>query len=382
MANFCREVISVPLNSGFPGAYSDTVGSVSSEVVKFEFALAQKPANVGTTVFKHWWMPINSIYGQRNQTGKNREALADLFWASSLADDGFGATSTDVKEIYLLTKLLPIVRSTGGRRIFDDGRLVRSKAADVNQLNRMIQSESQGSVDSAEFQTQVAAILGPPKFSQAAKDLYCEVANEIFPEASEMLVESPQKAFANVVGKWDSWNRRIGRRSGQIEQKEILNVLSYEARAAIHRCYSHAWLQLLKKWYHLEAICQESLSFHRLWHFELLDYSDGDVANRHLFQGHIFGLHPAGSNLIATAAGRALISDLIKQSPGSEEFDVAFNRLLNGLLIAVYDFARQRSESPVVRKQPKAVQVKNSDTANGSHFRSGRRVHRVRESDD
>jgi len=381
MANFCREVLSVPLNNAFPDAYSNTVGSVSSEYVKFEFALAQKPANVGTTGFKHWWMPIGSIYGQRNQYGKNREALADLFWASSLAEDGFGATSRDVKEIYLLAKILPMVRSTGGRRIFDDGRLARSKTPDVHELNRMIHSVSQDSVDSAEFQRRVSAVLGPPMFSQAAKDLYCEIASEIFSEASEMLVESPQNALANVVGKWDSWNRRIGRRSGQAEQKKILDVLSYEARAAIHRCYSHAWLQLLKKWFHLEAICPESLSFHRFWHFELLDYSDGNVANRHLFQGHIFGLHPAGSNLIATAAGRALISDLIKQSPGSEEFDVAFNRLLNGLMVTVYDFARQRSESPVVRKQPKSAQAKNNDARDSSHLRS-RRVHRVRESDD
>lgn len=375
MADSFTDELRVRVHPDFSAAYSGMSVPVIDGCLNFRFSLDRKSTRMGATTFDHRWMRINSIYGQRNTSGSNREAIADSFWASCL-EDGYGASEPDVQTIYLLSKLLPFVRSSGGRHAFADARLPRWKPADVAELDGLISAGREKLVTMHEFQSQVGELLGPPSYTAAAKILYLEWEQELFSEPCRLLIQQPQEAFAAVYSIWDRWIRTISRHSGNVDKKQILDVLSYEARAAIHRCYSHVWLNLLKKWAKLGEMSDEAINFHRVWHLELIDNQNSALPNQHLFHGHILGLHPAGSNFIQTTTGTDLIGDYVTKVPGSTEFDQAFQRLLNGLLVAIYDFARRRADYSSMRGQPAPLPGEELDRARAERNQRGRRVSR------
>src|SRR3954453_22051595 len=147
--------------------------------------------------------------------------------------------------------------------------------------------------------------------------------------------------------------RSVGRRGGQALPKQVLDVLSYEARAALHRCYSAVWAMLLLP--HLgrkHALSPESQAFLRLWHLDQVSESAlGEAAYFHLFHGHVFALHPACGEFLRTEAGRGLMGRwLLRPSEG------AFGRLLHGLYVAAVHYQGQREQLTSDRKkQPRAL---------------------------
>jgi len=90
----------------------------------FVFTLCRKEERLGDVPVDHWWMRATEVYGQRAHRGRgpgNHEALADAFWALCRREGSH--TEADVRESYLLARLLPHVRSQGSRRVVADAFL-------------------------------------------------------------------------------------------------------------------------------------------------------------------------------------------------------------------------------------------------------------------
>lgn len=124
----------------------------------------------------------------------------------------------------------------------------------------------------------------------------------------------------------------------------MLDVLSYECRAAFHRCYSAVWLELLRENGPLQSghgLGVPDMCFLCLWHLDHNWSSGRSDANCHLFHGHIPSLHPAFSLLVQTQAGRELIGNYISCEPEAKRLE-AFAKLLHAALLAVYIYMDKR----------------------------------------
>jgi len=223
-----------------------------------------------------------------------------------------------------------------------------------------------------DFQRQSGVLLGPPAYSDQAIAEYLELSAQLLAVAASQLIENPQSALEAVRSRWTEWMRTVGRRSGKEIKKQVLDALSYECRASMHRCYSLTWHHFLRRWAELGQMSDQAIMFHRLWHLEMMDRHDGSsLPNGHLFHGHIFGLHPAGSSFIQTATGHNLIGEWLRTAAGTAEFDTAFRRLLNGLMIAICQFSQKREEHASYRRQPDLFGGRDADRL---HLPAGRIV--------
>jgi hypothetical protein len=135
--------------------------------------------------------------------------------------------------------------------------------------------------------------------------------------------------------------RKWGRRRGFALQKQVLDVLSYEAKTALHRCYSETWEQLLPHLTERHELDEPSRRFLRFWHVD--QHRDRDPPTEeafdHLFHGHLFALHPIGGQLLLTSTGRELVGEWLSATDSEEGFE----RLLHALLITAYDYQNHRS---------------------------------------
>lgn len=120
-----------------------------------------------------------------------------------------------------------------------------------------------------------------------------------------------------------------------------------EGRAALYRCYSAVWFDLLS---HLELkynLSRESVLYHRLMHFDVVLPSDDGNADFHLFHGHIFALHPGLGLFFQTKTGGELISDFLSDESGT----LPFHRLLNGFWISLFDYNSRSERYAASRKK-------------------------------
>jgi hypothetical protein len=104
----------------------------------------------------------------------------------------------------------------------------------------------------------------------------------------------------------------------------VLDIFSYESKAALHQCYSLLW-QALAVALARETSCEFVEQFHRFWHCDFRLLTD-DVQDMHLMHGHVFALHPAFSRMIQTALGSQIIGEAIGNavdSPAMQRFFAA-----------------------------------------------------------
>ncbi|MCA9118303.1 MAG: hypothetical protein KDA79_24735, partial [Planctomycetaceae bacterium] len=152
-----------------------------------------------------------------------------------------------------------------------------------------------------------------------------------------------------------------GRRGGNSDQKRILDILSYEARAAVHRCYSAVWVGIIDTLSECDGWSAEADRFHKLWHLDQCWQGDDEGrSNFHLFHGHIFGLHPACADFVETPTGRQLIGEWLAsghdpscgQAVGIPDSAAPqFERLLGGILIAVMAYASRHQDTAENRRR-------------------------------
>jgi len=161
-----------------------------------------------------------------------------------------------------------------------------------------------------------------------------------------------------------------------------LDVLSYECRAAVHRCYSEVWDHLIFLLADKYDWTDDEVLFHRFWHLDQIMPSDHpEKANYHLFHGHIFALHPAGADFMLTKTGRELMGEWLSDP---DPFSAPYRRLLHALSVAIYNYAnRNQIYAELRKKQPKLLggQDMVALEEQEAEKRTGRRRTRKRKSD-
>jgi len=215
-------------------------------------------------------------------------------------------------------------------------------------LDELLSPAGSGPLPRLEFSRRTADVLGPPPLSEEVQESYLARCQELFgPAGAE--ADDEQGGFASVLVRWKALMTSVGRRGGMHLQKQVLDILSYEARAALHRCYSAVWCGLLLP--HLAekyGLSAESVRFLSLWHLDQVSESNlGDQAYFHLFHGHVFALHPAAALFLSTPRGQGLVGSWLADG-GTE---AAFGRFLAGMLVAVHHYDARREQSAADRKK-------------------------------
>ncbi len=306
----------------------------------FRFHLCHRPVQLADISLEQWWMRHPTVYPDRKRHAMNYDAILGYFLARCRKESADAESSN--REIYLLARLAPVIRAHGSRKVLDDAILSRGPrrqglseaAADLEALLR----SSANQTPFKEFWQKVPELIGPPAYPEDVMLCYQRMSRELLGPACDAMGHSGPKEGNDLVSAcWSRWYKRLGRRSGHEVEKTVLGILSYEARAALHRCYSVVWNDLsntLLRKYNWSA---EAYTFHRFWHEALLE----PMENVHFFQGHILGLHPAFGPFIMTPTGQALLVAFLK----SPQEPVARERLYHGLCLAVYHYNQRREET-------------------------------------
>lgn len=338
----------------------------------FAFELSRKATRLGDIVLDHYWMSHNSLYGQRNCFGRNGRQVVDFFW--NLCLEHGTVIDDEVVDSFILASLHPIVRSNGSRHVFSDGILSNAKHfgfttdEQTEDLDLELASKRQEIATAAEFRNRTAIALACPLPDDEARAAYSEFERRLFEQGRGAVRRLGPDGLVISRECWSEWMRKIARRSGEATKKTVLDMLSYEAKAALHRAYSAAWCRLLPRLRDEFDLTAESWNFHRLWHLDL-PVEAGARDTCHLFHGHVLGLHPIGSAFIQTTTGKRLLADYI---PRLDED--AKGRLLNGLAITAEDYARRRELYRLLRQSDSP----HIDTVEGYDSVDGRRTDRRR----
>jgi hypothetical protein len=331
------------------------------------FRLSRKGETLGPLEIDQWWMPIPSVYPSSPKSRKdNYSAVVDCFL--QLCRQAGSDREPAVAESYLLARLLPHVRPLGSRRVFADGRLGSRAAASKGDrsLDDLLRADPLVPISEVEFRDGTGDIIGPAAIQPDVQTRYDSFCRDLFDGVHHRVVDNREQAVRDVTERWSKWKGGFGRRRGRNIDKAVLDVLSYEARTALHRCYSAAWagivLPCLKERYGLNL---RSYRFHEFWHLEQTrEANPGEAHYFHLFHAHVFGLHPAGAAFVGTAAGKVLLGEWVQAACDPElmaatsadrraadvQISRAYGRLLRGLLLGVYDYAGRRSDINETRK--------------------------------
>lgn len=310
----------------------------------YEFRLCRRrDVAFGPVRIDQWWMPITPLYAQRGtsdtQMDNHREILR-MYWGAVRAE---GATRhRETQERFLLASLVPHIRAEGSRTVFADAFLrppsPQENAEFLSDLKKAIRGPWRGRLID-EFASKSWDCLGRAKFHENMQAVYDQICGDLFPNACRELEEdAPDQAVATVVAAWERLMRVIGRRAGNDDRKTVLDVISYECRAAFHDCYSLCWTSLIAALQQGDGLDATSASFHRFWHTV-----DRGLQQR-IFHGGVFGLHPASGPLLRTDVGRALVGNWLT-SPTDDNFET----LLQGLFYALWWY-RNRRDSQIERR--------------------------------
>jgi len=175
------------------------------------------------------------------------------------------------------------------------------------------------------------------------QQIYERYTHELLEEPCRQLAAGDwEQALRSVEAIWGRWMKSIGRRAGREPEKIVLNILSYEARAAFHHCYSLTWCELITALGRLEQYDEATWIFLRFWHTDWID-----AENISLFHGHVFGMHPATGPFMLTPTGRRLLGTWLAEPMELQ----GFARLLHGILIALFDYARRRDDAAADRSR-------------------------------
>ena len=229
------------------------------------------------------------------------------------------------------------------------GRVSRTERLEqISALERALDADRQKALSTEEFTDRSWSALGRLGFPAETGESYQQFSRDLFDDGCAMLADHDiTTALITVRQKWNQWMKTIGRKSGNQLGKLVINVLSYESRAAFHHCYSAAWSVLIPLLKSEEGWSEAACAFHRFWHTDWIN----SRTFRSLFHGHIFGLHPATAAFMQTTTGPVLLEDWLANSLSDE----LFRRVLNGLLIAVFDY-RQRRELAAEMRPNRRVQ--------------------------
>jgi hypothetical protein len=307
---------------------------------RFSFTLCRKATVFGEVPIDQFWLPQPLVYAQRKNAHSNHDAIVECYWTLCMRERTI--FEDDVVDSYILAKLLPYARSHGSRRVFEDAILSRATRLGQGKYNLIQSLENQlaacrsQEIDLEGFRDKTAKLLGPPDYPKDTWEHYQQMQEELLGEGRRALERLGPAGLQTSLERWQRWMLNIGRHRGNQIEKQVLDIFSYECRAALHRCYSATWFELLPQLAEKYSFSPESMKFHSLWHLVQCMPSSDPRTLFYLFHGHVFGLHPGTGIFIQTRTGSELIGEVLQAEEGRP---AAFRRLLNGLLIAMIDYA-------------------------------------------
>jgi len=315
----------------------------------FSIELHRRATLFGDVEVDQFGMALSSVYGQRNHRALNGEACTEYFRERcTSAPDGM---DDEAQETYILSKLLPIARSNGSRRVFEDSMLskaggIKAKSAAIQNLETQLRASRLDRMERESFYRFTKEILRPTRYSDEIKKLYQRRQEDLLGESRRAMRESVASGLKKARSVWQGWMKSISRRSGNRLEKQVLDVFSYECRAAMHRCYSALWNDLLPQLAKRYSWTDESFAFHRLWHLTPIR-EESDSRCLFLFHSHVFALHPGTWLFAQCPTGGALIADHLRQ-PDNE---TAYLRLLQGLAVGFSDYVGRGTEIDLRRQE-------------------------------
>ncbi|WP_146577898.1 hypothetical protein [Neorhodopirellula pilleata] len=283
------------------------------------------------------WMRKPGLYGTRNQSSSNHQAVLQAFRCVALNAGNRDAHT--VAETHILASLLSASRSNGAQRIFPDASLKlrdRTERSHRQALDEMLNLSANQRMTLHEFDVQNRQALGFPEYEEEVWARYEEFSAQLFDQAIPVWRDDLGASIACVHSQWDRMNKSFGRRRGCEDEKQILDILSFESKAAFHQCYSALWCELIP---HLAAEQNDQAffnSFHALWHLE--QRVPCEPHPKHLLHGLVLGLHPAFGDLLSTNAGKRVVCHIL-ESPTNKE---AQERFLHAGLVSLHHYAAQR----------------------------------------
>jgi hypothetical protein len=306
---------------------------------QFDFELCFRPSvPLGNATIGQWWMPITPLYGQRSKErpGKNHRALVRSYWAT-VVERG-EAQVRSAQETYLLAALVPNVRSEGSKTIFDDSFPSQPNPAAlrkaVEPLQKALQLERDKTLSREQFHLKSLEVLGRTEFPPGVEEQYEVLVNSLLDEPIRLLMRGDQDIA--VAKLFDLWKAFLNRRRHTENERIVLDVLSYEARTALHATYSVAWQRLLRGLYQGGELDEATARFMMFWHLDKRDSNTGVS----LFHGHVFGLHPALGPFLMTACGQELLGAWLADS----ESVPTLGAVLHGVYVALCHYKMSREE--------------------------------------
>lgn len=321
----------------------------------YHFELCRKPFRMVESPIDQFWMALPGLYGTRNKVCQNHKQVIECYW--SLCKRHLTHLNPQQQDTYLLANLLPYTRDNGSRRVFEDAKLRqyeqsskkggRDRTRRVAMLDALLMSGYHEQLTELEFRDRTGDLLGPPEFDDETRDVYDRYVTEVLTIGRWLLDQRDPCAIHTVTDEWQAKMNSVGRHRGRGLEKSVLNILSYEARAAFHTCYSAVWNELLQHLTNRYSLCRQSVLFHRLWHFGIKRPSEERLpADFHLFHGHLFALHPASGQFLSTETGVSLVGQWLSDPHSVSKYQ----QLLHGLFVAMYQYDDTRQMAASDRK--------------------------------
>lgn len=317
---------------------------------RYSFELYRKQTHFGDVPVDQFWMNLCGLYGDRKKSGRNHGVIVEYYWAQ--CTKALTIFEDAVVDSYILANLLPYVRRYGSRHVFADAipaapqRFEVKKAEWSAQLDAQLAASRHEALDMQAFHSRTAELLGPPTLTPAQEAAYRTLADELLGEGRAALGRWGKPGLQVPILKFQNWMQTFARRSGNEDKKFALDMLSYECRAALQRCYSAVWYELIRQLERKYGLDAASVQFHRLMHVDVQFPSQLPNADFHLFHGHVFALHPGLGPFLQTPTGGALVGDYL-QADGD---DLPFRRLLHGIWVGLIDYDLRRREYAENRK--------------------------------
>ena len=334
-------------------ALNDLLQDADCAGMKLE--ICSKESSLGTQALTQFWLQRSSVYGGRGRNATNQSTILTYFHRKAAAC-GDPAIIRNAAETHLIASLTPEIRSNGAQRILPDAparpdakSALRIRA--VDELNKQLGQLNRQELTAFEFYEKSRRITDFPDLESDVVCRYEALQAELLDGAVQKWAANPGKSQAIVLERWRNWQRRYGRRAGNAVAKNVLDIFSYESKAALHQCYSLLW-QALAVAFARETSCEFVREFHEFWHCDFRLPTE-DVQDMHLMHGHVFALHPAFSRMIQTAVGSQIIGEAIGTAVDSPSMQRFFAAGLLSLNAYMSDRLERRSRTHLLQL-PKA----------------------------
>lgn len=336
--------LQLPATAGWIGFEGSSLNP--GDPVVFPFKLCGKVAQLAHLQIPQFWIKRSDLLPRGKRISPMFRSVIDYWWARYWADGG--AMTPAMQDLYLLANLLPFVRDHGSRDVVDDSVATREPdEGSVADLEETLAASRGKRLSALKFREATAQSIGPEVVPASTAALYSEITSDLLVPGRQALAERGKAGLQPVIATWKHWKKRFGKHGRSAEHRRVLDMLSYESRAAFFQCYDAVWRALLQEINHRMALSSEAARFHMLWHSLVRGPSkDSDTDDFFLFRAMPYALHPAAGLFIRTPTGQTLIAARL-QDPNSQ---AAKEKFWHGMAMAVDHYSRVHGDVKQERK--------------------------------